>query len=102
MPTADISRAAFGIMTAAPAERPATYQDVLDTPAHRVAEVRASPLHMQPRPASHHAWARSGPNQSPFHAGDGGPDEWWIINKPELHLGADIVGPDRHPRLIST
>lgn len=60
MPTADISRAAFGIMTAAPAERPATYQDVLDTPAHRVAEVRASPLHMQPRPASHHAWARSG------------------------------------------
>ncbi len=48
MPTADISRAAVGIMTAARAERPATYQDVLDTPAHRVAEVRAGPCIRSP------------------------------------------------------
>jgi len=83
--------------TALKANRPATYQDVLDAPPHMVAEVVAGTLHTQPRPASRHAWASStlgikiGP---PFSHGDGGPGGWRIIDEPELHLGADIVVPD--------
>ncbi|MCY4007048.1 MAG: Uma2 family endonuclease [Rhodobacteraceae bacterium] len=78
-------------------ERPATYQDVLDAPPHRVAEVLAGTLHTQPRPASHHAWASSGLGAQispPFNYGDGGPGGWRIIDEPELHLGMDIVVPD--------
>ncbi len=78
-------------------KRPATYQDVLDAPSHRVAEVFAGTLHTQPRPASHHAWASSGLGAKispPFNYGDGGPGGWWIIDEPELHLGPDIVVPD--------
>lgn len=38
---------------------PATYQDVLDSPPHMVAEIVAGNLHTQPRPAARHAWASS-------------------------------------------
>ncbi len=79
------------------AERTATYQDVLDAPPHLVAEVLAGTLHTQPRPASRHARASSGIGARigpPFDYGDGGPGGWWIIDEPELHLGADIVVPD--------
>ena len=37
----------------------ATCQDVLDAPAHRVAEIVDGILHTQPRPAMPHALARS-------------------------------------------
>ena len=37
--------------------RLATYQDVLDAPPHKVAEIVAGTLHTQPRPAKRHAWA---------------------------------------------
>ena len=39
--------------------RRATYQDVLDAPTHKVAEVIAGSLQTHPRPAMRHAWARS-------------------------------------------
>ncbi len=77
--------------------RQATYQDVLDAPPHKVAEVIAGTLHTHPRPATRHAWASSGMGAKinpPFNYGDGGPGGWWIINEPELHLGEDIVVPD--------
>ena len=38
-----------------PRTRRATYQDVLDAPAHRVAEVIDGTLYTQPRPAPPHA-----------------------------------------------
>ena len=38
----------------------ATYQDVLDAPPHKVAEVIAGTLHTHPRPGMRHAWASSG------------------------------------------
>ena len=82
---------------AAPPQHKATYQDVLDAPAHMVAEVIAGTLHTQPRPAMRHARASSiigGELVSPFDRGRGGPGGWWIIDEPELHLGADIVVPD--------
>ena len=75
----------------------ATYQDVLDTPAHRVAEIVDGTLYTHPRPAPPHAVASSslaGDLSSPFQFGRGGPGGWWIIFEPELHLGEDILVPD--------
>ena len=77
--------------------RPATYQDVLDAPPHKVAEVIRGVLHMHPRPAAAHARASSimgGELVGPFDRGRGGPGGWWIVFEPELHLGDDIVVPD--------
>ena len=77
--------------------RRAAYQDVLDAPPHKVAEVIAGRLHTRPRPASRHAWASSGIGAKispPFNYGDGGPGGWWIVFEPELHLAEDIVVPD--------
>ena len=77
--------------------RKATYQDVLDAPPHMVAEVLAGTLHVQPRPATRHAWARStliGELVVPFCRGRRGPGGWWIVFEPELHLDDDIVVPD--------
>ena len=81
-----------------PAERRrATYQDVLDAPPHRVAEIVDGVLYVNPRPALPHALATSAIEQSigpPFQVGRGGPGGWWIIFEPELHLGDDILVPD--------
>ncbi|MCY4141473.1 MAG: Uma2 family endonuclease [Rhodobacteraceae bacterium] len=80
--------------------RQATYQDVLDAPPHRVAEVIAGTLHTHPRPSARHARASSGIGAriaTPFDFGDDGPGGWWIIFEPELHLGSegkDIIVPD--------
>ena len=30
----------------------------------------------------------------PFDSGRGGPGGWWILDEPELHLGADVLVPD--------
>ncbi len=76
---------------------PATYQDVLDAPPHKVAEIIDGTLHMNPRPAPRHAWASTGLGESigpPFNRGRGGPGGWWIVFEPELHLGEDILVPD--------
>ena len=76
---------------------PASYQDVLDAPPHKVAEVIAGTLHLSPRPASRHARARTGLVARiglPYSYGDGGPGGWWIIGEPELHLGEDILVPE--------
>ena len=77
--------------------RRATYQDVLDAPAHRVAEIVDGTLYTQPRPAPSHAVASSRLGfdlGGPFDRGRGGPGGWWIIDEPELHLGEDILVPD--------
>lgn len=80
-----------------PARRRATYQDVLDAPANKVAELVDGVLHVSPRPAKPHALASSalgGELIPPFRRGRGGPGGWFIIDEPELHLGADVVVPD--------
>ena len=77
--------------------RRATYQDVLDAPAHRVAEIVDGTLYTHPRPAMPHALASSSLGadlSSPFQFGRGGPGGWWIIDEPELHPGEDILVPD--------
>ena len=75
----------------------ATYQDVLDAPPHKVAEVIEGTLYLNPRPASRHARASSvlgGSIGTPYDYGRSGPGGWWIIDEPELHLGDDILVPD--------
>ena len=75
----------------------ATYQDVLDAPAHMVAEIVAGNLYTFSRPAMPHAKASAGLMRSigpPFESGNRGPGGWWIVFEPELHLGKDIVVPD--------
>ena len=77
--------------------RKATYRDVLDAPAHMVAEIVRGALHTQPRPASRHTLAGSSLGDelvSPFQKGRGGPGGWWIVDEPELHFGDDILVPD--------
>lgn len=79
------------------ANKPPTYQDVLDAPEHLVAEILNGELRLSPRPGGPHAAATStlgyvlGP---PFHLGTTGPGGWIILDEPELHLGPDIVVPD--------
>ena len=80
-----------------PARRRATYRDVLDAPAHRVAEILDGTLHTHPRPAMPHARAASALGSKiggPFDYDSGGPGGWWIVGEPELHLGEAIVVPD--------
>jgi Uma2 family endonuclease len=80
-----------------PAERPATYQDLLDLPENVVGEILAGRLHTHPRPAPRHAYAYSALGHmlgAPFSLGRGGPGGWWILDEPEVHLGGDVVVPD--------
>ncbi len=80
-----------------PAQRRATYEDLLAVDPKLVAELLHGVLHTNPRPAPRHAAAASvlgeelGP---PFRRGRGGPGGWIIIDEPELHLGPDVVVPD--------
>ncbi len=77
--------------------KPATYEDLLAIPEHLVAEIIGGTLYSQPRTAPRHARASSSLGDeivSPFDKGRGGPGGWWILDKPECHLGFDIVVPD--------
>ena len=80
-----------------PASGRATYQDVLDAPPHRVAEIVDGTLHTHPRPAIPHARASSSLGVKiggPFDNDPGGPGGWWIVFEPELHFDEDILVPD--------
>lgn len=86
-------------MSAFPAKKRATYDDVLGAPAHLVAEVLDGTLYTHPRPATPHAAAASALGEElgpPFKRGRNGPGGWMILDEPELHLGPepDIVVPD--------
>ena len=77
--------------------RQATYQDVLDAPPDKVAEIVDGTLYIFDRPAFLHAVASSvlgGIINPPFYHGRGGPGGWWIVDEPQIHLGEDIVVPD--------
>ena len=77
--------------------RRATHQDVLDAPAHLVAEILDGTLYTHPRPAMPHARATSVLDRKvggPFDDDSTGPRGWWIIHEQELHLGQEIVVPD--------
>ena len=77
--------------------RRASYQDILDAPPHKVAEILDGELHLHPRPAPKHSLTSSEVGASlipPFRHGRGGPGGWWILDEPELHFGEDVLVPD--------
>ena len=75
----------------------ATYEDVLNAPENKVAEILDGELFLSPRPAPRHAVAPSGllgSLHSPFDRGQGGPGGWWILTEPEVHVADPVVVPD--------
>ncbi|WP_457674652.1 Uma2 family endonuclease [Thiolapillus sp.] len=79
------------------AEKLATYEDLLAVPEHLVAEIIHGQLHTSPRPAPRHARASSSLGvqiTNPYDFGNDGPGGWWILDEPELHLGAHVLVPD--------
>jgi Uma2 family endonuclease len=80
-----------------PAKKPATYDDVLNAPENKVAEIIEGELVLSPRPAGPHSVAESllfGELNGPFARGRGGPGGWIMLVEPELHLGGDVLVPD--------
>jgi Uma2 family endonuclease len=78
-------------------KRRATYQDVLDAPEHKVAEIINGELHLFPRPHGPHTSVATKLSRrlGPFDDdGDDGPGGWIILVEPELHLGEDVLVPD--------
>jgi Uma2 family endonuclease len=82
---------------AEPAQRAATYEDLLAVPEHLVAEILFGRLVTHPRPAPRHSGAASmlaGILIPPFNLGRGGPGGWIFLIEPELHLGGHVAVPD--------
>ena len=82
-----------------PAQRRATYEDLLQVPDRFIAEIIDGELLTSPRPASPHARSASTITQDlgPFDRRPGslgGPGGWWILFEPEVHFGADVLVPD--------
>jgi Uma2 family endonuclease len=80
-----------------PAKRPATYQDLLKAPPHKLAEIIEGELVLSPRPEGPHSAAASALGEElgpPFKRGRGGPGGWIILDEPELHLGPNVLVPD--------
>jgi Uma2 family endonuclease len=83
---------------AEPARKPATYQDVLDAPPERVAQIIDGELHLHSRPARKHTCAASSLgaflNSMLDGTWGGGPGGWLLLDEPELHFGRNILVPD--------
>jgi Uma2 family endonuclease len=81
-------------------KRRATYEDLMQVPDTKVAEIIDGELIVSPRPASPHTHAASvlGVDVGgPFHRDPddpAGPGGWWILLEPELHFGDDVLVPD--------
>jgi Uma2 family endonuclease len=78
-------------------KRRATYQDVIDSPPHMVAEIIGGELRLSNRPANPASIAAAtlhGTLMPSFHWDDTGPGGWIIMYETELHLGDDVVVPD--------
>jgi Uma2 family endonuclease len=75
----------------------ATYEDVLNAPENKVAEILDGELVLSPRPGPRHAAAAWAVGRAIGGAADGGPDDpggWFILNEPELHLAEHVLVPD--------
>ena len=79
----------------------ATYQDVIDAPPHKIAEIVDGRLYTHSRPPPLQTSARSVFGcalGALFHRGRGGPGGWRIVLQPELRFGTppdeDILVPD--------
>jgi Uma2 family endonuclease len=82
---------------AEPARRRATYGDIVALPEHMTGEIIAGELYTQPRPAGPHTFVASELGAdlvAQFGRRGGGPDGWFILDEPELHLDGDVLVPD--------
>lgn len=83
---------------AEPLRRPASWQDLLETPEDVKAELIAGEListHPRPRPAHGHTQHALSGNFWRFSGGEGGPGGWWFIVEPDVRFSPDdIVSPD--------
>jgi Uma2 family endonuclease len=80
-----------------PKKRRATYQDVIDSPPYKVAEIINGELRLSSRPGGPATAVASTLGQElgpPFRRGRDGGGGWMILDEPELHLGDEIVVPD--------
>ena len=74
-------------------EKRTTYQDVLDAPDNKVAELINGKLYLMSRPTMPHATASSRLGMiigNPYDMGTGGPGDWRILFEPELHIIRDV------------
>ena len=96
-------------------KRRATYDDLMQVPDTKVAEIIDGELVVSPRPASPHAYAATVLGSdvvSRFNRGADDPSGaggWWLLLEPELHFGDDVLVPDwagwrreRMPQMVST
>lgn len=76
---------------------PATYADLEALPANVQGEIVAGELYASPWPTPLQALVLSVLGSilgRCFHLAKGGPGGWVILDKPELHLGTDVLVPD--------
>jgi Uma2 family endonuclease len=77
--------------------RRATYEDVLNAPEHKVAEIIDGVLYLSPRPAVEHGIATTElvtDLNTTLRKARGGPEGCWFVVEPELHFGEDVLVPD--------
>ena len=81
-------------------KRRATYEDLMQVPDTKIAEIIDGELIVSPRPASPHAHAATVLGTDVVGSFHGDPEDpgrrggWWILLEPELHFGDDVVVPD--------
>lgn len=83
-----------------PMRRPKRYDEILDVPETKVAEILDGEIFISRRPASPQALAKTvlgadlgnAFNRSPHDSR--GPGGWWMFHEPELHFHDDVLVPD--------
>jgi Uma2 family endonuclease len=82
-----------------PAERPATYEDLLHLPGDVRAEIIAGQIVALPSPRPRHSKSQRALGRfigGPFDDDDGhgGPGGWWIFIEVDIQLGEHVLRPD--------
>ncbi len=79
------------------ATRKATYDDLLAVPEHLIAEIIDGALETRRFPPPKHAYAYTALVRTiahPFLGKEPELNDWWVLNRVELHLGEHVLVPD--------